>query len=90
MVEIWTIQALTPDRRNTTISKIADTVAAGGALYLQTVSRPDDAPARTRPWPVSRQELSHVEAVGLRRTGFAEDLPGPDGRFPVVTVYTRD
>lgn len=60
VVEVHTIQALPPTRRQETIDRIASTVAVGGTLFVVTFLRDVHAVANGRPWPLTKQEVASI------------------------------
>lgn len=61
-----TIQALPLTVRQAVIGQIAALGASDGTVLIATYLREDGAPAgENPPWPLTLEELSHFEAVGL-------------------------
>ncbi|MEL6555827.1 MAG: class I SAM-dependent methyltransferase [Cyanobacteria bacterium J06621_11] len=64
-----TIQALPLSVRSQTIENIAALAKPNGSVLVMTYLRPDLGPDNTNvdgpPWPLTLEELSHFEAVGL-------------------------
>ncbi|MFI7678764.1 class I SAM-dependent methyltransferase [Actinophytocola sp. NPDC049390] len=89
VVEINTIQSISPDLRDRTVRAIADTVAPGGALFVRCLGRADDESVASRPWPVSRKDLAVFEQEGLREAEFAEDFPEPGRHRWFRLAYER-
>ena len=89
VVEFNTIQSIEPARRPQVIEAIASTVAAGGRLFVRAMVRADGSPARTRPWPVSRAELSDFVGAGLREISYQVATNPLTGNPGFVAVYTR-
>ena len=91
VLEIYTIQPLPIEMRESAIDAVAAFVAPGGELAVVTRGREDDEETNRLPWPISRKELSRFEANGLTRTHFevipddTDDEPAP--RF--VVLYRR-
>jgi SAM-dependent methyltransferase len=88
VVEINTIQSLPPDERGQTTQAIAETVAAGGQLFVRCLGRADDEQVSQRPWAVSRRDLATFAAAGLRETSFTKGV-GPTGRPGFLVTYER-
>ncbi|GAB1508447.1 class I SAM-dependent methyltransferase [Actinophytocola sp. KF-1] len=89
VVEVNTIQSISPALRDRTVRAIADTVAPGGALFVRCAGRADDEPVDARPWPVSRKDLAAFERAGLREVEFAEDDPEPGRHRWFRAAYER-
>jgi len=91
VLEIYTIQPLPIEMRESAIDAVSAFVAPGGELIVVTRGREDDEETDRLPWPISRKELSRFEANGLTQTDFevipddTDDEPAP--RF--VVVYRR-
>ena len=91
VLEIYTIQPLPIEMRESAIDAVSDFVAPGGELVVVTRGREDDEQPDKLPWPLSRKDLSHFEVNGLTQTEFevmpddTDDEPAP--RF--VVVYRR-
>jgi SAM-dependent methyltransferase len=88
VVEINTVQSLSPDVRTETIRAIAGTLAPCGRLFVRCLGRADDEDVDQRPWAVSRRDLRTFVAAGLRETAFAEGI-GPTGRPNFFVTYER-
>jgi SAM-dependent methyltransferase len=74
VVEVRTLQSLPIADRAAAATAIAGTVAPGGLLWLFALGRDSHQPGETRPWPVTTEELSVLEAAGLRWESHREDL----------------
>ena len=90
VLEIYTIQPLPIEIRESVIDAIARFVAKDGELVVVTRGREDDEEPVELPWPLSRKDLSRFETHGLKQTDFRiidgdEDPPVP--RF--VVQYRR-
>ena len=91
VLEIYTIQPLPIEMRESAIDAVSAFVAPGGELVVVTRGREDDEETNRLPWPISRKELSRFETNGLTQTDFevmpddTDDEPAP--RF--VAVYRR-
>ena len=89
VVEIRTLQSLPPDLRGEAARAIAQTVASGGWLFVQTAKRDPDEPLTSRPWPLTRHELDTFIEAGLIERQLREQ-PAGTGRFATFTaVYQR-
>lgn len=78
VVEVHTIQALPPTRRQDAIARIANTVAPGGALFVVTFLRDVHAEPNGRPWPLTKREVASIAQHDLREIArhTAADRPG--------------
>jgi len=90
VLEVYTIQPLPLEIRNSVIDSIAGFVGNEGELVVVTRGREDDEEPVELPWPLSRKDLSRFETHGLKQTDFRildgdEDPPMP--RF--VVRYKR-
>jgi SAM-dependent methyltransferase len=83
VVEVHTIQALPPTRRQHVIGRIASTVAPGGTLFVVTFLRDVHTPLRGRPWPLTKREIASIARDGLVETG-RSTAPDRPGRLNVV------
>lgn len=90
VLEVYTIQPLPMELRESTIDAVAAFVKPGGELLVITRGREDDEEPDELPWPMSRKELSRFESLGLAQRSF-EVMPGdeetPADRF--VVHYER-
>ncbi len=86
VVEIRTLQSLPPGQREAAVRAIAATARSGGTVWVRCAARADDEPVATRPWPVSRRELSAFIRAGLRELEFTQQkvADGRGGSFTVV------
>ena len=89
--EYYTIQALSGDLRTSAYSAIGKLVAPGGLLLVVCRSRENGAEVDGPPWPLSRDELSAFDNLGLERISqksfFVES---PDRRIPhLETLYRK-
>jgi ubiquinone/menaquinone biosynthesis C-methylase UbiE len=66
VVEINTIQSIPRASRHDAIAAIARTVAPGGRLFVRCLAR--EAGEATRPWAVSRADLSAFVGEGCVRS----------------------
>lgn len=78
VLEVYTIQPLPLELRPRVIESVASFVAPGGTLVVVTRGREDDEQPEELPWPASRRELGHFEALGLTQTEFVI-MPGDEG-----------
>lgn len=86
VLEVYTIQPLPLEMRQSVIDAIAAFVAKDGELVVVTRGREDDEEPVQLPWPLSRIDLAQFETRGLAQTDFRiipgdEDPPIP--RFVV-------
>lgn len=88
VVEIRTLQSLPVDVRQDAVWAIASALNAGGRLFVRCLARADDDPVATRPWPVSRSELSAFTKAGLTELDSCEE-PAATGRGRSFTVVYR-
>lgn len=68
VVEVHTIQALPPTRRQHVIARIASTVAPGGTLFVVTFLRDAHTPTAGRPWPLTKREIASIGRHGMIET----------------------
>ena len=90
VLEIYTIQPLPVEMRESVVDSIAAFVAHDGDLVVVTRGREDDEEPVEMPWPLSHRDLSRFEKHGLKQTDFRiydgdEETPVP--RF--VVQYQR-
>lgn len=77
VVEVQTIQSLPPGEHRRAVAAISACLAPGGRLFLRSAVRSEHEPAVSRPWPLTRSELTWFEDEGLELT--ARLAPGDDG-----------
>lgn len=70
VVEIYTVQAMTPRLRSEAFSGLAQTLAPDGLLLIIARGREDGEDRGNMPWPLSRSELAELEPLGLRQETF--------------------
>lgn len=91
VVEVYTLQVLQPELRARAQESLAMSVAPGGRLLVICRGRDGTEPEGDMPWPLTRAELDHFTALGLRQESFEEfvdqETP-PVRRFRVV--FRRD
>lgn len=90
VLEVYTIQPLPLERRETVIDAIAGFVAENGKLVVVTRGRENDEIPTEMPWALSLNDLSRFEKNGLKKTNFTEmlgDEEEPVRRF--VVEYER-
>lgn len=90
VLEVYTIQPLPLEMRESVINAIAAFVAENGKLLIVTRGREDDEEPVELPWPLSRHDLSRFEDNGLRQVSFEimmGDEEEPIPRF--VVEYVR-
>lgn len=86
VLEVYTIQPLPLEMRETTIDAIANFVGFGGKILVITRGRDDDEMPLEMPWALSKKDLSRFEKNGLKPTHFEEvfgDEEEPIRRFAV-------
>lgn len=88
VVEIRTLQSLPIGERAAAAAAIAGTVGPGGLLWLFALGRDQHRRGEIRPWPVTSEELSVLEAAGLRWESRREDLLDAD-LYDVVGTLRR-
>jgi SAM-dependent methyltransferase len=89
VVEIRTLQSLPLPQRAGATAAMAAPVRPGGCVFVHCLGRDDAGPPLSRPWPVSRRELSGFTSAGLRETEFT-DQPATTALSRTFTaVYTR-
>lgn len=87
VVEVHTIQALPPTRRQETIRAITGTMATDGDLVVISWTHEAHRPRDGRPWPLTLAEIDSIERHGVVETGrleLAPSAPGKSGRIRVV------
>jgi SAM-dependent methyltransferase len=90
VVEIKTLQSLSPGKRGAATAALAATLRPGGRLFVHCLARgDDDPPTGTRPWPVSRAELRAFVDAGLIEVDLGEDHLGRDGARCYRAIYQR-
>lgn len=77
VLEVYTIQALPLNLRETTIDAISNFVAQDGELVVVTRGRENDEVAEKLPWALSYKDLSRFESNGLTQLNLTE-LPGDE------------
>jgi SAM-dependent methyltransferase len=90
VVEIRTLQSLPVEERRAAARSIAAAVAPGGRLWLFALARDSHQPGETRPWPVTRDELSVLEAAGLRFESRHQDPLDEAGLHELTALLRRD
>lgn len=83
VVEVHTIQALPPTRRQETIDQIASTVAPGGTLFVVTFRRDVHTELAGRPWPLTKREIASIARHGLDEIAVNTSADHP-GRLNVI------
>ncbi len=83
VVEVHTIQALPPTRRQDTIACIASTVAPGGTLFAVTFLREVRTQLAGRPWPLTKREVDSITWHGLTEVARVAN-PDHPGRLNVI------
>ena len=90
VLEVYTIQPLPLEIRESVIDAIAEFVAEKGKLVVVTRGRKNDEIPPELPWALSRKDLSRFETNGLKQINFEEmfgDEDEPIKRF--VVEYER-
>jgi hypothetical protein len=72
VLEVYTLQVLPEELRETAIAVLADTVKPGGRLLVVCRGRNPEDPKGQMPWPLLREEMSAFERDGLRLADFEE------------------
>ncbi|MHC5113144.1 MAG: class I SAM-dependent methyltransferase [Planctomycetota bacterium] len=86
VIEINTIQALPPDRREDVLEAIASLLSPHGHLLTICRGREEDAPLEGPPWPLTRRELlAATAAAGLELQGMT-DVFHDDETPPVLRM----
>lgn len=88
VVEVNTVQSLVPGQHGDGVAAIAETVAAGGALFVCCSGRDESDLADHRPWPLTRRELAGFHDAGLVGTSFADTVTA-SGTRQFVATYAR-
>ncbi len=89
VVENRTVQSLEPVHWPYAVAAIAALPAADGVAFVRCFGRDDDAPrGTTRPWPLSRRDLTGFTDAGLVEEAFA-DRADPELRGRSFTVRYR-
>ena len=78
VLEVYTIQPLPLEMRESVIDAIAGFVAEKGKLIVVTRGRENDEIPPELPWALSRRDLSRFEKNGLTQTHFEEMLGDED------------
>ncbi len=78
VLEVYTIQPLPLEMRESVIDQIADFVAEKGKLTIVTRGREDDEVPPELPWALSRKDLLRFEANGLNQKHFEVMLGDED------------
>src|SRR5882757_1341319 len=78
--ECYTLQALPDSPRAEAMANIAAFVRPGGTLLVIARARASTGSVSGPPWPLSREEISRFETLGLQ-AGTIEQIPDPtDGK----------
>lgn len=88
VVEVLTIQSLSPDVRQEVVRSIAAPVALGGTLLVATVGRQAPQNNDGPPWPLGRDELGGFVTAGLEEVRFTS-RPSPWEGFDLYDVEYR-
>lgn len=68
VIEIYTLQALPPERRQAALESLASLVSTAGELVIITRWREPEAELGPVPWPLLMSELDELDRLGLTRT----------------------
>jgi 2-polyprenyl-3-methyl-5-hydroxy-6-metoxy-1,4-benzoquinol methylase len=71
VVEVFTIQSITPHVRVRVIRAIADLVAPGGTLLVAAIGHDGDRISNGPPWPLIREDLRAFPMAGLEEVAFS-------------------
>lgn len=89
VVEVLTIQSLSPEVRGEVIRRIAALVAPAGHLLVVSMGRRGPGREDGPPWPLAREELDDFSAVGLAEVSFTSRPSSWEG-FDLFNVeYAR-
>ena len=72
VLESYTLQVLPPELRARAMENVAGFVKEGGNLLLIARGRDENGPCGEMPWPLTRKELNHFTAIGLRELAFED------------------
>jgi 2-polyprenyl-3-methyl-5-hydroxy-6-metoxy-1,4-benzoquinol methylase len=89
VVEIKTLQSLSPSSRVAAATALAAMLRPGGRLFVHCLAGRDYERANTRPWPVSRAELGAFVDAGLAEVELSEDHLGRSGELCFRVIYQR-
>ena len=91
VVEIRTLQSLPLAHRGEAARAIAQTVAPRGRVFVRALGRQPDEPLGSRPWPLTRDELTAFAGAGLVEVEFSDEALGVGVRAGRVftAVYAR-
>jgi 2-polyprenyl-3-methyl-5-hydroxy-6-metoxy-1,4-benzoquinol methylase len=89
VVEIKTLQSVSPSSRVAAATALAATLRQGGRLFVHCLAGRDDERANTRPWPVSRADLGAFLDAGLAEVELSEDHLGRNGELCFRVIYQR-
>ena len=89
VVEVFTIQSITPDVRERTIHRIADLVGPGGTLLVGATGHDGPPVAHGPPWPLTRDDLRSFSTTGLEEAGFETRPSSWDGFEHFEIEYRR-
>lgn len=87
VLEVYTLQCLPTANRELALQELARLVAPGGQLLVICRGRDDSADPGNLPWPLSKAELSQLEALGFQTLSFEDFLDekadSPTRRFRI-------
>ena len=78
VLESYTLQVLPPHLRADAMQRIAAFVAPGGTLLVIARGREPGDPGGKMPWPLTKDELSVFETLGLKEMTFDDYMDGED------------
>jgi 2-polyprenyl-3-methyl-5-hydroxy-6-metoxy-1,4-benzoquinol methylase len=90
VLEVFTLQAMTPDHRALGIRNVAGLVAPRGSVMIICRARDEGDPLGDLPYPLLKRELDALSRFGLREQSFedfVDDEDPPVRRFRAV--YSR-
>ena len=91
VLESYTLQVLPPDLRREAMRHVASFVSSQGLLLVIARGREPNDPEGAMPWPLTREELTLFQSLGLKEVGFEDymdDESPPVRRFRVT--YRRE
>lgn len=84
VVEIYTVQAMSPRLRSAALTGLSQTLAPGGLLLIIARAREEDEYPGDMPWPLTRAELDQMKREGLEEASFETYL---DSETPPVRRF---
>ena len=92
ILESYTLQALPASVRPQGMKTIARLLASGGTLLIICRGRDADEPTKDLPFPLTKEELTYFEELGLQRVEFEDYIQPKDSsirRFRVEYTVQR-